>query len=141
MMDIKYLILSLPEPSLEHLLFFPKSFTMSSNNSLSRPVYLTKFRRGPQRAHFAIFIPNAAYVQNDPNDRSKSCLGTLIHVVGALMAGYGHEFKRNYNCRDSQSLEKLVYLGTVNANHFTEPQTRAMAKDATATGLLERVAL
>ena len=55
---------------------------------MSRNLYLIKYRQAStQRAHFAIFVPSAANAQ----------VGTLIHVVGAPMAGYQLEFKRNYN--------------------------------------------
>lgn len=54
----------------------------------TRTVSLISFRNAPsQRAHFAIFIPSAT----DPKR------GTLIHAVGAPMAGYVLQFKRNYS--------------------------------------------
>jgi hypothetical protein len=53
-----------------------------------RTIYLIAFRPGTrQRAHFAIWVPSAANPQ----------VGSLIHVVGAPMAGFSHEFKRAYN--------------------------------------------
>ncbi|KEZ41051.1 hypothetical protein SAPIO_CDS7096 [Scedosporium apiospermum] len=107
----------------------------------SRPVYLAKSRRGQQRAHFAIFIPHAAYSGLDPNDRSKPCIGTVIQVVGAPMLGYAHEFKRNYDREDADGVETFVHLGSVGPDHIVEPQTTAMSRDTVATGLLERIAL
>ncbi|KND87420.1 hypothetical protein TOPH_07924 [Tolypocladium ophioglossoides CBS 100239] len=92
-----------------------------------RPVWLAKSRGSKsQRSHFAIFIPNAADATKDPNVRSDSCKGTLIHVVGTPMNGYGHEFKRNYDCSPSQSLEKLVHIGCVNSDYIVDPPTETL---------------
>lgn len=112
-----------------------------ASRSYSCPVYLAKSRRGQQRAHFAIFIPHAAYLGLDPNDRSKPCIGTVIQVVGAPMLGYAHEFKRNYDREDADGVETFVHLGSVGPDHIVEPQTTAMSRDTVATGLLERIAL
>ncbi|KAJ5474903.1 hypothetical protein N7475_004469 [Penicillium sp. IBT 31633x] len=54
----------------------------------TRTVYLISARNTSfQRAHFSIFVPSAS----NPDQ------GTKIHAVGAPMAGYILEFKRNYN--------------------------------------------
>ena len=54
----------------------------------NKTIYLIKFRRAvAQRAHFAIYIHEGAF----PGQ------GTLIHVVGAPMAGYSLEIRANYN--------------------------------------------
>lgn len=72
-------------------LAFP-SLTMAS-----RTVSLIAYRNAAtQRAHFAIFIPSAA----------NQDLGTLIHVIGAPMAGYQLEFKRNYSLVLTQQLTR-----------------------------------
>ncbi|RMD40423.1 hypothetical protein DV735_g4682, partial [Chaetothyriales sp. CBS 134920] len=109
---------------------------------VQRPVWLAKFRGSKsQRAHFALFIPNATHANRNPNDRSAACKGTIIHVVGAPMAGYAHEFKRNYDCGASQDLENLVQIGWVDSEHVADPPTEAYSKDSTAIGRLEIEAL
>lgn len=71
------------------------------------PVWLGKFRYAPsQRAHFAIWIPNAEHAEVDPNDRPFECKGTLINLVGLPMSGYCHEFKRNACCNDAAGFRK-----------------------------------
>ncbi|KAK3935021.1 hypothetical protein QBC46DRAFT_58986 [Diplogelasinospora grovesii] len=110
----------------------------------SRSVYLATYRgSASQRAHFAIFIPNAADDSRDlsVDFRSDSTKGTVIHVVGEpVMNGYTLEFKRNYECKDSRDLQKLVRLGTVDAANLYDPPSTKFVKESTPRGTLEREA-
>lgn len=106
-----------------------------------RPVWLAKSRGSrSQRAHFSIFVPNAADAAIDPNAGS-SCKGTVIHVVGAPMAGYGHEFKRNHDPSTSQDLENMVRIGWVNSEHVADPPTDDASQDDIPVGRMDAEAL
>lgn len=108
----------------------------------SRPVWLAKSRISKsQRAHFAIWILNAADASKDPNTRSVPCRGTVIHVVGSPMAGYQHQFKRNHACGSAQDLESLVQIGSVDSAYVTDPPTYVYSEDDTAIGQLDAMAL
>ncbi|KAJ6436487.1 C2H2-type domain-containing protein [Purpureocillium lavendulum] len=109
-----------------------------------RSAYLAKYRgSASQRAHFAIFFPNAADDGKDLSRefRSSSCKGTIIHVVGEpVMNGYTLEFKRNYECSTSRDLQEMVPLGYVDpALLYTPPNTK-FVKENTARAGLEREA-
>nr|POE48871.1 hypothetical protein CFP56_38968 [Quercus suber] len=110
----------------------------------NRSVYLAKYRlNANQRAHFAIFIPNATSDQANlsQNFRKSSCKGTIIHVVGEpIMSGYALEFKRNYECSSSRDLQALVFLGYVLAAHVCNPANPQYVKESTPRSLLEREA-
>ena len=124
-----------------HCNFYSRSFQYHRVMSF-RPIYLAVFRRTTsQRAHFAIFIPNAECVQNDLDDRSIPCLRTLIHVIGTPMSGYAHEFKRNYNGTESVELTKMVRLGSVDSTCITDPPNKTFSKESTALGRLDAIAL
>lgn len=107
-----------------------------------RSFYLAKYRTSKsQRAHFAIFIPNAdSDSDNLGHDfRSRSCKGTVIHVVGEpVMAGYTLEIKRNYECSTSQDLKKLVLLGYVDTCNVYEPKSSSYVKETSPRSTLER---
>ena len=104
----------------------------------NRHIWLAKFRTAPsQRAHFAIFIPNADEVNKDPNDRTASCKGTLINVVGTPMSGYVHEVKRNCSCTAAADLDRLIRIGSVNLDNTAEEDST----DETDTVALEKIAL
>ncbi|EFE43416.1 hypothetical protein TRV_01801 [Trichophyton verrucosum HKI 0517] len=93
-----------------------------------RPLYLVTFRTGPsQRKHFAIFLPNEGDSQQ----------GTVIHVVGAPMAGYQHEFKRNYNPFTSAIFHTVTEIAQIDDCHIANPQTKDFQKDSTPKGDLE----
>jgi hypothetical protein len=113
-----------------------QSYIMSN----TRPVYLALFRNNKiQRAHFAIFIPNAGFVLQDPNNRSLGeCKGTLIHVIGAPMAGYRHEFRRAYDIGQSKELERTVRIGETGEGYIKDFDV--YIKDDQPTGVLERQA-
>ncbi|KAH6884998.1 hypothetical protein B0T10DRAFT_493094 [Thelonectria olida] len=109
-----------------------------------RSVYLAKYGGSKnQRAHFAIFVPNAQHdrktVSQDFESRPTS--GTVIHVVGEpVMAGYVLEIKRNYECSTSRDLKKLVLLGHVDASNVHNPSSADYRKENTAKGPLEQYA-
>ncbi|KAI1774801.1 hypothetical protein F4818DRAFT_418984 [Hypoxylon cercidicola] len=110
-----------------------------------RPIYLAKFRQAShQRAHFGIFVPNINHSPEDPNIKSAKVIGTVYHVVGAPMCGYIHEFKRNYDVydgSDTEDLEKLVPLGSVDSRYIYEPTTTKFSKDDTPRAELDTIAL
>lgn len=90
-----------------------------------RSVYLLKYRlSASQRAHLGLFIPNAPddRPQLVHNFRQAPCRGTVIHVVGEpLFAGYALEFKRNYECSTSKTLDELVFLSLVDSSIVFNP--------------------
>ena len=107
----------------------------------SRPIWLAKFRSTAlQRAHFALFVPSDAYIEQDPNDRIKPCVGTLIHVVGLPMAGFRHEFKRNYDISQTTRLEKMVRIGWLESKLVYDPETQVVTVEDTARGQLDNEA-
>ena len=109
-----------------------------------RPVYLLKYQAtGQGRKHVAIFIPNAAHVDKNPTDRNSGCLGTIIHVIGAPMSGFAHQFKRNYNSSESRNLESGTNLGSVDSRHVHDPSTTQFSTDQQSSGanMLDDLAL
>lgn len=94
----------------------------------SRTIHLISFRNiSSQRAHFAIFVPSAA----DPKR------GTLIHAVGAPMAGYILEFKRNYSPALTQRRHETFPIGQVHSSNIVDSTDTAMTKDSTPRGNVE----
>jgi hypothetical protein len=86
------------------------------------------FRNNPsQRAHFAIFVPSAAEPKR----------GTLIHAVGAPMAGYILEFKRNYSPILTQQRHETFPIGQVYSSNIVDATDTAMTKDSTPRGNIE----
>ncbi|GIK07578.1 hypothetical protein Aspvir_003244 [Aspergillus viridinutans] len=76
-----------------------------------RTIYLISYRQAPsQRAHFAIFVPSAT----DPEK------GSVIHAVGAPMAGYSHEFKRGYNPTLTRRRYEMWPIGEVDSSHIVD---------------------
>jgi hypothetical protein len=76
-----------------------------------RTIYLLAFRPGPrQRPHFAIWVPTAA----DPK------VGSLIHVVGAPVAGFSHEFKRGYDPTQTNQRYQIWPIGQVDSSHIVD---------------------
>lgn len=109
-----------------------------------RSVYLAVYNRTARsRAHFAIFIPNLAANSTDlsvENDLAE-VKGTVIHVVGEpVMQGYVLEFKRNYDCKSSQQLQKLVPLGYVDGTNVANPSSTEFSRDNIPKSTVERVA-
>ncbi|KAH6645233.1 hypothetical protein BKA67DRAFT_665069 [Truncatella angustata] len=97
-----------------------------------RSVYLAMYRgSASQRAHFALFIPNATDDRSNISQdfRSISCKGIIIHVVGEpVMNGYTHEFKRNYETNTSRDLQELVLLGQVDSVNLYDPPNNVFVK-------------
>lgn len=94
----------------------------------TRTVSLISFRNASsQRAHFSIFIPSAT----DPRR------GTLIHAVGAPMAGYVLEFKRNYSPVLTQQHHEIFPIGQVNSANIVDFSGTAMTTDSTPRGDIE----
>jgi hypothetical protein len=74
---------------------------------MSKKIYLIKFRNATsQRAHFAIYIQEGGFPGT----------GTLVHVVGAPMAGFQLEIKLNYNLDNTQQRYTHHLLGEVSAS-------------------------
>lgn len=98
-----------------------------------RTIYLAAFRPFPRsRAHFAIWVPSA----------TKPDVGSLIHVVGAPMAGFQLEFRRTYNPALSKQKHGVWPIGQVDSSHIHEfPDTGPMVIDYNPKGNLEIAAL
>ena len=95
----------------------------------TRVLYLISFRQSArQRAHFAIWVPYA-------NGKD----GTLIHVVGAPMAGFQLEFKRGYDPSATAQRLESFQIGQINSHHVHD-WTGERSNDSTPRGNLETVA-
>ncbi|PMD33309.1 hypothetical protein L207DRAFT_571503 [Hyaloscypha variabilis F] len=93
-----------------------------------RTLRLVSFRQSARmRAHFAIFVPSAR------DER----IGTLIHVVGAPMAGYRLEFKRNYCPDASNQPHTVISIGQVYANHVVDSANDLQSIDDRPNGDIE----
>ncbi|KAB8261535.1 hypothetical protein BDV32DRAFT_121454 [Aspergillus pseudonomiae] len=93
-----------------------------------RTIYLVSFRPAPsQRAHFAIFVPSAI----DP------LIGSLIHVVGAPMAGFAHEFKRGYDPSLTTQPYEMWPIGQVDSSHIVDWPNGVRATDTNPKGDIE----
>lgn len=96
----------------------------------TRTVYLISARNTSfQRAHFSTFVPSAA----NP-DR-----GTKIHAVGAPMAGYVLEFKRNYN-PSLDPHDQTFPIGQVHSSDIVDSPDAAPSIDSTPRGKIELAA-
>ncbi|KAJ5630461.1 uncharacterized protein N7484_010561 [Penicillium longicatenatum] len=94
----------------------------------SRTIYLITSRNSEaQRSHFAIFVPSE-------RDREH---GTLIQAVGAPMAGYILEFKRNYSPADSMEKYTLFPIGDVDPANIVDPVPGPKCSDCTPRGVIE----
>jgi hypothetical protein len=82
-----------------------------------------------QRAHFGIWVP---YEEGGPE-------GTVIHVIGAPMAGFSLEFKRGYNPTETRRALQLVPIGRVLAQNVHIFQG-GRGEDTTPRGNLELAA-
>ena len=95
-----------------------------------RTVYLVSARNTPwQRAHFSIFVPSAG--------TANPALGTIIHVVGAPMAGYSLEFKRNYAPELSNEPHTMVPIGSVDESNIVDHASADTTIYSTPRGNLE----
>jgi len=68
------------------------------------------------------------------NDPSK---GTLIHVVGAPIAGFSLEFKRNYSPADTAQPHTIVPIGDVYVENLVDSTTAERSNDTTPRGNIE----
>ncbi|KAM5457414.1 hypothetical protein MaudCBS49596_000609 [Microsporum audouinii] len=76
-----------------------------------RNIALIAFRNAAtQRAHFAIFIPSA----------TDQDTGTLIHVVGAPMAGYQLTVKRNYSIVSTNQQYIRHEIGQIDSRYIVD---------------------
>lgn len=93
-----------------------------------RTIYLVSFRPSKtQRAHFGIWVPSVAKLE----------IGTLIHVVGAPMAGFSLQFKRSYNLELTKQEYELWPIGEVDSTHFVERSNETFTTDTNPRGDLE----
>lgn len=96
-----------------------------------RTVSLIAYRNAAtQRAHFAIFIPS-------PTNQD---IGTLIHVIGAPMAGYQLEFNRNYSLVLTQQPHTRHVIGQIDSQYIVDAADDAKSKDSTPKGAVELAA-
>ncbi|KAJ5150430.1 uncharacterized protein N7500_010619 [Penicillium coprophilum] len=87
----------------------------------TRTIYLISARNSSfQRAHFSIFVPSAT-----SPDR-----GTKIHAVGAPMAGYVLEFKRNYN-PSLDPHDQIFAIGQIHSSNIVDSPDAAPSIDST----------
>lgn len=112
-----------------HLFFFSLS-AINYRSMATRTIYLISARNTSfQRAHFSIFVPSAT----NP-DR-----GTKIHAVGAPMAGYVLEFKRNYN-PSLDPHDQTFPIGQVHSSDIVDSPDAAPSIDSTPRGKIELAA-
>ena len=96
----------------------------------TRTIFLISARNTSfQRAHFSIFVPSVT----NP-DR-----GTKIHIVGAPMAGYVLEFKRNYN-PSLEPHDHTFAIGQVDSSDIVDSSDAAPSIDSTPRGKIELAA-
>ncbi|CAI7568828.1 unnamed protein product [Penicillium viridicatum] len=96
----------------------------------TRTVYLISARNTSfQRAHFSIFVPSA----------TNPYRGTKIHAVGAPMAGYVLEFKRNYN-PSLDPHDQTFPIGQVRSSDIVDSPDAAPSIDSTPRGKIELAA-
>ncbi|KAG5795043.1 hypothetical protein H9Q69_005886 [Fusarium xylarioides] len=136
----------------EHMCFERQSLCQSNEHRKCaefimprRSLYLAKSGGGAnQRAHFALFIPNAEFDRDTISEdfQSFKAIGTRIHVIGEpLMSGFAFEVHRNYNTQAYPDLKQLVLLGKVDDSMLHEyPEAEPEIRENTARSLLERVA-
>lgn len=93
-----------------------------------RTLYLISYRNvSSQRAHFAIWVPSAAQPEK----------GTLIHVVGAPMAGYKLEFKRNYRYAATRQSYEIFPIGQVHSANIVDSTDDDQKEDSDPKGNIE----
>lgn len=97
-----------------------------------RTIHLIASRNAEaQRAHFAIFVPS----EKGPEQ------GTLIEAVGAPMAGYMLEFKRNYSPpNDSVENYEIIPIGEIDSANIVDDESGVKSADVDPRGDIEVVA-
>lgn len=86
------------------------------------------------RAHFGILIPREGTLPEDLHLHTSQVdapafLGTIVHVVGAPMAGFCLEFKRNFDANRDQHLNEVIRIGSINQAHVADPPTTDFSTD------------
>ncbi|KAG8679437.1 hypothetical protein FRC11_003739, partial [Ceratobasidium sp. 423] len=84
--------------------------TNPSMQSSTRKVYLISYDSPFFPAHWIMFIPSAS----DP------VIGTGIHVTGDAAGGFEHEFKRNYDHKESKRTHAVIPLGDVASGYIAD---------------------
>ncbi|KAF2873989.1 hypothetical protein BDV95DRAFT_604205 [Massariosphaeria phaeospora] len=96
----------------------------------TRTIFLIIYPGQPnQRAHFGVWVPY----------KEDGVEGTVIHVVGAPMAGFSLEFKRRYRPTETHRLTQLVAIGSVDVQYLHDFEGD-MGSDTTPRGGIELVA-
>lgn len=76
------------------------------------------------RGHFAIFVPSA----------SNPGVGTLIHVVGAPMAGHQLQFKRNDSIASNQQPHTKHVIGQIDSQYIANTTNDTPRNDSNPKG-------
>ena len=82
----------------------------------------------------AVFVANADCVDHDPNDRTEFCVGTKIHITGAPMAGFCHEWQRKYNCSGDGNLESASKLASIGSKYVIDLPRTVFSTDRVTLG-------
>ncbi|CAI7571668.1 unnamed protein product [Penicillium bialowiezense] len=87
------------------------------------------FREIPtQRAHFSIFVPSA----------TDSTIGSVIHVIGAPMAGYKLQFKRRWSRIGTKRRHEMIPIGEARSSDIVDsPEDAPFSEDTTPQGNIE----
>ncbi|KAK7683407.1 hypothetical protein QCA50_013670 [Cerrena zonata] len=97
-----------------------------------RDIFLLVYRGALFNAHWAIWVPSATH----------NHVGTSIHVTGSLREGFVHEFKRNYNPKETGRSVEVLPLGHVRTDAIADfPYFEDITFDITPIDQLEREAL
>ncbi|KAJ5355227.1 uncharacterized protein N7496_012439 [Penicillium cataractarum] len=124
-------IASIQDRALNLGLLLPPTTSLNLPSMTLRTVHLIASRNAEaQRAHFAIFVPADGAEQ-----------GTLIEAVGAPMAGYMLEFKRNYSpSNDSIENYEIIPIGEIDSANIVDDDSGIKSADADPRGDIEIVA-
>jgi hypothetical protein len=70
-------------------------------------------------------------------------IGTKIHVTGAPMAGFCHEFQRNYNCSGDSNVESATMLAFIGSKCIVDTSHTVLSTDQVALekGMLDDLTL
>ncbi|KAL6400319.1 hypothetical protein AUP68_16017 [Ilyonectria robusta] len=97
------------------------------------------------RAQFGILIPNTDTCTQDlhlhtTDPETPPFLGTVIHVIGAPMAGFHLEFKRNFDANRDQELKEVILVGSINGIHVADPPFTNFSREDKPICTVEAVA-
>lgn len=124
----------------------PPPKTTQQYIAMSRNIYLIKSRNSSRmRAHFGILIPNTDTCTQDlhlhtTDPETPPFLGTVIHVIGAPMAGFHLEFKRNFDANRDQELKEVILVGSINGIHVADPPFTNFSREDKPICTVEAVA-